>query len=504
MAFHGIRATEISTDKTISALIANGTSIVGRASIPTTAALPVVVGRAPVHLTDNPKKYVNKAVICYSFDDAVEALGYSDDWNDFELCEVMFSEFKLYGARPVVFINVFDPANHKTSVSGQSYDVADNEVTINDSALLDSLIIKANSYTTTAAIRDIDYTAEYNSEGKVTVSLIDDGILADMTSIYISYEKVNPSAVTYTDIIGGMSNNGTTKGLELVDMIYTQFGMVPGIIASPGWSENPTVAAVMKAKAEKVSTIFPCICLTDIDTNAVRKYGEAYNWKSANGYNAANQVVCWPCVRNGDKIFHMSTHLMGVIAVMDSENDDIPYMSPSNHSMQATGLCLKDGTEILLSIDQADLLNDQGIVTGLNFSGGFKIWGNYTAVCPSSSDPKDIFICCRRMFDWQRRTFIQNYWQYVDQPLIPRVVRALVDNEKIRLNSLVSRGFLLYADVQFYEEENPLDDLLAGKLRLHVTMTPPVPAQMIEEVVEYDVTAYTTLLETISGVGEIQ
>ena len=502
MAFHGIRATEKSTDSLISAMMATGTSIVNRAAIQTTAALPVVIGRAPVHLTENPATYVNKAVLCNNFDEAAAALGYSDDWQNYELCEAMFSEFKLYGARPVVFINVLDPATHRTSVSGQSYDVKDNEVEINDSALLDSFIVKTNSYTTVAAVRNIDYTAAYNSEGKAVISIIEEGNLANATSIYISYTKINPAAVTYTDVIGGVNSDGAVKGLELIDMVYTQFGLVPGMIAVPGWSENPTVAAVMKAKAEKVSTIFPCIALVDIDTTQVKKYSDAYAWKSTNGYTAANQIVCWPCVRNGDMIFHMSTHLLGVIAAMDAENGDVPYMSPSNHTMQATGLCLKDGTEVLLAVDQANTLNYQGIVTGLNFSGGFKIWGNYTAIYPSSSDPKDIFICCRRMFDWQRRTFIQNYWQYVDQPLIPRVVRSLVDNERIRLNSLVARGYLLAADVQFYEDENPLTDLLAGKLRLHVTMTPPVPAQEIEEVAEYDVSSYTNLLQSISGGGE--
>ena len=502
MSFHGIRATELSTDNLQNTMTATGTSIVGRASIETTASLPVVIGRAPVHLTENPAAYVNKAVICYTWDDAVNALGYSDDWNNYELCEAMFSEFKLYGAKPVVFINVLDPATHKTAVSGQMYDVTDDEVVISDSALLDSFVVKTNSYTTTAmAIRNTDYTLAYNSEGKVIISIIDSGNLASCNSIYVAYDKINPAAVTYQDVVGGISTSGALKGLELIDAVYTQFGIVPGIIAAPNWSENPTVAAVMKAKAEKVSSIFPCICLTDIDTEQVRKYGDAYAWKTRNGYTGSNQVVCWPCVKNGNMIFHMSTHLMGVIAVMDAENGDVPYMSPSNHAMRASGICLKDGTEILLTLDRANLLNDQGIVTGLNFNGGFKIWGDYTGIYPSSTDPKDIFICCRRMFDWQRRTFIINYWQYVDQPLIPRVVRSLVDNERIRLNSYVARGYLLFADVQFYEEENPLTDLLAGKLRLHIIMTPPVPAKEIEAVVEYDVSAYSTLLETISEVG---
>ena len=192
-------------------------------------------------------------------------------------------------------------------------------------------------------------------------------------------------------------------------------------------------------------------------------------------------------------VFHMSTHLLGIIGVMDAGNFDVPYQSPSNLSMQVTGICLRDGTEVALSLDQANLLGSQGIVTAINFSGGWKIWGNYTGAYPSITDVKDSFICVRRMFDWQNQTFILNYWQKVDQPLTLRLIRTIVDSEKIRLNGLVSRGFLLGADVIFREEENPTTDLLQGIIRIHVFMTPPVAAQSIEGILEYDVNNFKAL-----------
>lgn len=480
--FHGVRTSELSTD-TI-------------ATVQTMAGLPVVIGRAPVHLTDNPMQYVNKPVICYSFEEAVSALGYSDDWNNYELCEVMFSQFKLYGVKPIVFINVLDPSTHKTAVTGKMYEVNEDEVVVNDNALLNSFVVKADSYTTTtAATVNTDYTVAYNSEGKVEVSILSDGSLEGRDSIYISYDKIDPSKVTALEVVGGVSNSGEVKGMELIDTVYTQFGEVPGIIAAPNWSENPVVASVMTAKAQSVSGIFKAIALTDVDTTQVRNYMNVNAWKRSNNYSNANQIVCYPCVKNEGLIFHMSTHLLGVIGVMDAANDDIPYMTPSNRAMQITGLCLKDGTEVLMSLDQANLLNEQGVVTGLNFSGGFKVWGNYTAAYPSTADPKDAFICCRRMFDWQQKTFILNYWQTVDAPLIPRIVRSIVDSESIRLNGLVARGFLIAASIEFIEDENPTTDLLAGKLRVHVRMTPPVPAQEIDEIVEYDASAYSTLFE---------
>ncbi len=480
--FHGAKASEVDTSLL--------------ATVSTMAGLPVVFGTAPVHLTSNPNAYVNKPVICYSWNEAVNALGYSDNWDKstgFTLCETMYAEFKLYAVKPIIFVNVLDPATHKVAVTDSTgHAVTEKKVIITEPVLLDTVKVKASAEAT-AAVLNTDYTAAYNDDGALVITVLDGGSLASAASVYVDYDKLNPSAVTASDIIGGASASGAVKGLELLDSIYTMLSMVPGIVAAPGWSEDPTVAAVMKAKSLNISELFRCICLTDVDTTTVTAYNAVNTWKNNNNYTGANQVVCWPAVRNGNTIFHMSTHIMGIIGVMDAGNQDVPYQSPSNMSMQITGLCLADGTEVNLSLSQANLLNSQGVMTGLNFSGGWKSWGNYTGAYPGTTDVKDCFICVRRMFDWQYQTFILTYWSQVDQPLTPRLIKKIVDSEGIRLNGLVSRGYMLGADIKFLEDENPTTDLLAGIIRFHSYITPPVPAQEIDDILEYDVNNFQKL-----------
>ena len=478
--FHGVKVSEIPT------------SIV--APVATTAGLPVVFGTAPVHLTDNPTAYVNKPVICYSWGEAVAALGYSDDWDKYTLCEAMYSEFKLYAVKPIIFVNVLNPAVHKAGVVGAEKAVsADKKLLLDEPVILSSLKVKATAESTKDAVLGTDYTAAYDEDGKLLITILPDGVLASNESVVLTYDKVDPTAVTANTVIGGVDLAGNPTGMELIDSICTLFGMVPGIVAAPGWSENPTVAAVMKAKCLNISELFRCICLTDIDTGEVKNYSGVNAWKNNNNYTGTNQYVCWPCVKQGDMIFHMSTHVMGVIGVTDAANDDVPYQSPSNQTLQATGLCLKDGTEVNLSLPQANLLNSQGVMTGLNFSGGWKTWGNYSGAYPSITDVKDSFICVRRMFDWQYQTFILTYWQKVDGPLTTRLIKTIVDSEQIRLNGLASRGFLLGADIKFLEEENPTTDLLQGIFRVHSYITPPVPAQEIDDILEYDVNNFKAL-----------
>ena len=477
--FHGVRASEVPT------------SIL--TPVNATAGLPVVFGTAPVHLTDNPSAYVNKPAICYSWDEAVAALGYSADWDKFTLSEVMYSQFKLYAVKPIIFVNVLDPAKHKTDVTKVETPLTAGTATVKEPVLLSTLkVLEPGGLTET--VLNVDYTAAFDDDGNLVISVIEGGALATATVVYLTYSKLDPSAVTSNDIIGGASNTGT-KGLEWIDFIYTQFAMVPGIVAAPGFSEDPAVASVMKAKCLNISSLFRCLCLTDIDTKAggARYYADVNTWKNANNYTGTDQKVCWPCVRNGDMIFHFSTHLMGVIGVMDAANQDVPYQSPSNLTLQATGLCLADGTEVSLSLDQANLLNSQGVVTGLNFNGGWKTWGDYLGSFPGITDVKDSFTCVRRMFDWQYQSFILTYWQKIDQPLTRRLVKTIVDSEQVRLNGLVSRGYLLGADVKFLDEENPDTDLLQGIIRIHIYLTPPVPAQEIDAIFEYDVNNFKSL-----------
>lgn len=478
--FHGVRVKEIPT------------SIL--ATVSTTAGLPVVFGTAPVHLTKDPAKYVSKPVICYRWDEAVTALGYSDNWSKYTLSEVMYSEFKLYAVKPIVFVNVLDPAKHKKSMEAAA-EVVEGSAVIDNAVLLDSLQVLSDALSDAPAEINKDYTAAYNDDGQLVISILEDGSLKAAASIFIKCDVVDASMVSRDDIIGGASSDGSIKGMELIDSIYTMLSLVPGIIAAPGWSEDPVVAAVMKAKSANISELLRCICLTDVDTREAKSYLDVNEWKNKNNYTGTNQVVCWPCVRNGDAVFHMSTHILGVIGVMDAANSDVPYQSPSNQSLQATGLCLADGTEVALSLPQANMLNSQGIMTGLNFVGGWKSWGNYTGCYPSNTDVKDCFICVRRMFDWQYQTFILQYWQKVDQALKPTLIKTIINTENIRLNGLVSRGYLLGASVQFLEDENPTTDLLAGIIRVHTKLTPPVPAQDIEDILEYDVSSFSKLFE---------
>ena len=459
----------------------------------TTAGLPVVFGTAPIHLASDPAP-VNKPVLCYTYAEAVAALGYSGNWDDFTLCEVMYSQFALYNRAPVVFVNVLDPATHKTAVAQAEKSIgADGTVVVADPVILSSLVVKKTA-SGDALVKGTDYEAAFNDEEKLVISVLDGGALDGELSMFINYDKINAAAVTASDIIGGIdSTTGKKKGLEALNDVFPLYRIVPGIVLAPGWSHTPTVAAVMKAKAGNINEHFKAIILTDVPTGTVKKYSDVAAWKESNSYTGEDQVVCWPMVKMGDSKYYLSTHILGVISQTDSAHDDIPYVSPSNKSIQINGACLADGTEIVLGPNEAALLNGNGIVTVLNFIGGWKSWGNRTGCYPGNTDPKDAFICIRRMFNWHAQTFILTYWQKVDDPMNKRLIQTVLDSENIRLNGLVALGALLGGRVEFQEAENPLTSLIDGIVKFHTYLTPPVPAREIDNVIEFDPNYFSVL-----------
>ncbi|MBJ6362099.1 phage tail sheath family protein [Paenibacillus sp. GCM10012307] len=454
--------------------------------------IPFVVGTAPVHLASDAVP-VNTPVLAFTYAEAVKALGYADNWKDYTLSEMVYSHFVLYQKSPLILVNVLDPDKHKTTVAPASVAVSNRVAIIAvDGVLLPSLVVKSQDGATTY-IKDTDYVAAFDDAGHVVVTTLASGaIAANATQLSMGYNKLNPSAVNAADIIGGVTAAGAYTGFELVNQVYPRFGVLPDLLVSPGWSHQPEIAAVMKAKAGNINGNFKAMALTDIDPE--KKYTDAGAWKSNNNYTGTLQIATYPKLTLGGRRFHFSTQLAGLIAQTDADNGGIPYVSPSNKSLQADGTALADGTGQYLGIDQASYLNSQGIMTALNLgTSGWKSWGNTTGAFPANTDPKDSFIPVRRMFNWIGNSLMLTYMQKVDDPMNKRLIAAVTDSINIWLNGLTATGALLGGRVEFNQSENPDTSLMAGKITFHLFLTPPGPAQEIAFVLEYD-TSYLSAL----------
>ncbi len=462
----------------------------------TEAGLPVAVGTAPIHLGSaaDAAANVNRIQLVYSYAEAVSLFGFSRSWERYSLCEFIYSQFALYNVCPCVLINVLDPAVHRTAAEPASFSIVDGRADLGGDVLLDTVVVSGEP----APKLGDDYALSYDGDGNAILSVVAGGALASAGSVTAAFSRIDPTKVTAEDIIGGVdTETGKYTGLELVNSVFPRFRLVPGLILAPGWSEKPEVAAVMTAKASNVNGHFTAQAVCDIPSGAggAGRYTEAPAWKQDNNYAGERQIVCWPKVKLGDDVFRLSTQIVGLMNSIDCGNEDVPYESPSNKNLQMNALVNAAGEEIDLGPEMANYLNGQGIVTALNWVGGWRAWGNRTGCYPANTDPKDAFIPIRRMFDWIGNEFILTFWQKVDGPMTRRLVKTVVNSFNIRLNGLAAREFILGGRIAFLESENPVTDLMDGVLKFHIYVTPPPPAREIRGILEFDPNYFNTLFE---------
>ena len=451
------------------------------------SGVPFVVGTAPMQMAENPGT-VGVPVLCTSWDEAVEKLGYSDNWKAYTLCEFMYSHFKLFERQPVIFCNVLDADKAKEAVPAADMDTEDHKVILPAGAIKgDTLVVKPAGGAGSAYVDGTDYSAYYDGD-RLVVEMMADGAAYEADQVNVAYSKVAPDKVTVADI---------AAGFEAVELCLTKLGIVPDLLCAPGYSHEASIAAVMAAKAGGVNGMFKAKALIDIDTGAsgARTYADVLSKKTAGNIVDVDQIACWPMVRLGDHAFHLSTQLAGVMAQVDTDNGGVPYESPSNKGLQMDGLCVEDGTEVTLTLAQANTLNANGVVTAINFTGGWTAWGNYTACYPGNTDVKDYFIPVSRMFGWVGNTVIRTFWRFLGKPMTRLLIDNVVDTCNIWLNGLVGAKYLLGARIEFRADENPETDLMAGIIRMHIFMTPPSPAQEIDFTLEYDVSYITSALQ---------
>lgn len=475
---HGVRVQE------------NPTNIA--APVTFTGGVPVIFGTAPVNMAADPANATHRLFLCKNFAEAKAAVGYSSDYKNYTLCQAMDAFFKAFGVGPIVLCNVLDPATHKATYTETVEVVNGQAVTKTEGVLLSGLTVSGEA----ALTLDADYTVEFNENGFVVVTLLKEGV----ASVTLTGNKLDPTTVTAEDIIGSYdAESGVETGTELVRRVYPAFGVAPGLLLAPGWSHIPTVGLALKGKCTEISGMFQCECIVDIDCSGTgaKKYTDVESVKADAGYADKHMIALWPMVKYAGKIMAFSAIYAAMVAYTDYENGNVPNLSPSNKDIKISAAVLEDGTEVNLDVTQANELNAIGVVTALNLN-GYKAWGNNTAAYPATTDPKDRWICCRRFFSWWGNSFIMTYLEKVDNPANYRLIESIVDSENVRGNSLVSQGKCAGIKMQYSKDDNPINQVLNGKIVFRQYLAPYTPAEDILNVLEFE----PSMIEAALGGGE--
>lgn len=455
------------------------------------AGLQVVIGTAPVNVLDDPAAAVNVPILANSSAEAQAALGYSKNFKAYSLCQSMYVTANLYQVSPVVYINVLDPDKHKKAMEEQTAKVSSLQATVElEGILKDGLTVKNGD---AALTENTDYTLSFDADGYLVITLLAAGSAASATSLTVNGNVLDPSAVGKDDIIGSYdASTGKETGMEAIRKVYPKLGVVPGILLAPGWSQEPEVGIALSAKAANINGVFKAMAFVDIDTEQAKKYTDVKEVKEKSGFTSEFCIPVWPCFSVGSLVFAGSAVAAARTAYLDAENEDVPSKSPSNKTLSITGTCLADGTEVTLDQDQGTVVGEYGVVTAINMN-GFRLWGNHTGAYPASGDAKDIWINVRRMFNWQGNTFIQTYFDKVDDPMNSILIENIVDSENIRCAAYAPSHWA-GASIEYLEADNPTTEILAGHMTFRQHIAPYTPAETIDNILNYDTDMLTAAL----------
>ena len=208
------------------------------------------------------------------------------------------------------------------------------------------------------------------------------------------------------------------------------------------------------------------IIVADIPENI--EYGDAIKWKKDNNAIDPEQLLCYGIGVLGSNYLHFSTIVACELLRGDAENGGVPCDSPSNKSAKVSKIVYKDeeGNYQDLNLDerQAELLNENGIITAIQTSNGFMIWGNRTSAFQpgGTTEKKDIWIHAKRMIQYICNTIAMNNQNEVDKRMSKTRVIAIRDNINRWLADLKSQEKISGARVEFREIDNPGEKVANG------------------------------------------
>jgi uncharacterized protein len=474
------------------------------------ADVPVFVGTSPVHRLVGGAKNVNDPYLSLDPGDTQAYLGYDTNWANWTLSECYYAEYTLFNQfnKPSpVFVNVFNPLVHFLPIAPAQLTQTGGVITIpftTADVIIDSVVVK-NTAGSVTLVKGVNYITGYDASNNFLITILD----ASPTTTYtISYNKANvAAALTATVIIGGTDGNNNNTGLSVINDCFAQAGVVPGILYAPGFMQNALVATAIDALVQSVNGCFYARSgpIDADNSSSARSPQGAFNFKTSNSVTDSRQDIVWPPIaQNGPLNFHMGTLLtilQGVVTQNPAQGNGVPYWSVSNNALPITGIALSDGTPINVRPNDATYLNENGIMTAVNYQGQWQAWGNRSAAQGISNDVTKVFSIVQRELDWISNTLVLTLRPWVDNPTNQRLIESITLTAQVWLSSMVSSGALLEGLIEFLQTDNPSSNLMAGIVTFHYLLTPPIPAEDIENNFEFDVNGLQNLFNLVAATG---
>lgn len=452
-----------------------------------------LVGSAPIYQLETENQRINEPV--RSLNDFEDARFAGSKTPGFTIPYAL-DAIRDNGGATVDFVNVFDPAIHKTDATEDatfSTDTVQLKRTTGDTSV-DAGGLTAVSIS--GASVGVDYTIDAVN-GRIT--RIQGGTISAGDTVSVTYSFADPSLITTAQVIGAVVNNVRT-GMQAFRDLFNAGGRGYNskILIAPGYSDDEGVAAEMEA----LSNELPCYFLIDAPVGATRDQAIAGRTgaEPVDAFVTANRraILCYPRVFDSQDILQpLSQYVAGVMAGTDI---DFGYWhSPSNKLIAGiTGVELRLSGDYTNPNTDINALNQAGIVTVYSngFGIGYRVWGNRAASYPTDTSPLN-FIPVGRTLDITMESIQRASLPYVDQPISVALIDMILAGANSFIREQINAGALVVGSNCIWDKRNNLkSQLAAGVITFNVILMVPTPAETIRYESSLDIRFLDNILPT--------
>lgn len=285
------------------------------------------------------------------------------------------------------------------------------------------------------------------------------------------------AAATELAIIGGDAA-GKKTGMQALLTAYAQLGYRPRIIGAPGLETDHVITQLCTVAAKLRAMVYAA------PVGVTRDDVIAY----AAGHTQRELMLVYPDpimpvdVLGNSASFYAAATAMGLRAAIDQDQgwhktlSNVPILA-------ATGITHDVSFDLQDPDSDANKLNAGNVTTIVRLNGSLRFWGNRTC----SADANFAFESATRTAQVLADTMVLGLSGYLDRPLIPSLVRDIVEEINELFRKLKRAGQVLGASAWYDPARNSVDSLKAGKLVISYKYTPVPPLEglgLIQEITD--------------------
>jgi len=283
--------------------------------------------------------------------------------------------------------------------------------------------------------------------------------IADQGSPFVVVVRVDidEDAEAQENLVIGGNTAGRYTGMQALLAAELQTGSRPRIIGAPGLDSQGAVTELVVV-AQKLRGMVYAAAQGATIAEAVTYAGD---------FNARELMLLWPDFTSGDAV----ARALGLRAAIDEAQGW--HKTLSNVAVNGVTGLSKDVTfDIQDESTDASALND-GLITTMVRSNGFRFWGNRTL----SDEPLFSFESATRTSQVLQDEIADGLRWAVDKPLTVSLIKDVIETINARFRSLVAQGRLIGAKAWYDPALNNQTDLANGKLVIDYDFTPAAPLE---------------------------